>query len=790
MKPLWIAASLLIVHLNAASQTVKGMLTNENSKAVAWATVSLLQFSDSALVKEQATDSSGNFIFQSVQPGNYFLRFTAIGFQTLHKQIQFTTQSLDLGQLVINTDPALMNAVVVSGAKPVFQRQADRLVVNVSGSQFFRTASNGLDVLRRIPGLEVNYDGTLILSGRITPAVFIDGKPIPMSSEELQQFLQTLTPEMISSIELLNNPSGRYDGEHKGIIDIKLKKDQALGWKGTISSSLQINNYAYNENSLLLTYKNRATAFTLRGGYTGGSRIYRYEAYQQLANTNWMRTKNGVATRNNTYNVNLGVDHSLNKNHRVELHLRTTQNQRNLDAFGTLHTTDANAKNLVSLVGTDNISSPSQHSYAANFNYTGKFGKSQLIWLNNLLELRTRQKEDIQSLDLIDLEQLLYWKTNLKNDISIRSTQVDFNTVTGKSKWVAGAKFAYSNTHNDARYDTLNSNAQFVMDEGRTYLFRYREYISAGYLGWESSHGRFTYTASLRVENTRTIADAPKIQTTTKRTFWHWLPSASISFAANDQDQWQLSFSRRITRPVFSDLYPFRIYNSPLNYFTGNPYLSPAVTTSLHLTWTHKNINAGFNIGRESDPLGRYPKYDPVSNVLEYLGKNFDYRSFANLELSVPIGVTSWWRMSNTVGVYYMKEKIPYFDYNFSVPVKYMMVNGSQVFSLPGKLTMDLVYYYKSPNGNSLYTSRYNSNIDIGMQKSWFGGKFNSKLSVHDIFDTYKIVFTFREKQIINNRLSHWPGMRRVALTLSYNFGKSTYKAKQQSRNDEESRAL
>ena len=146
--------------------------------------------------------------------------------------------------------------------------------------------------------------------------------------------------------------------------------------------------------------------------------------------------------------------------------------------------------------------------------------------------------------------------------------------------------------------------------------------------------------------------------------------------------------------------------------------------------------------------------------------------------------------MSNTVGIYYLKENIPYFDYTFSVPVKYITINGSQVFTLPGRVTLDLSYFYKSPNGSSLYTSRYNSNIDIGLQKSWWDGKLNSKLSVMDILDTYRIAFTFREKQLINNTLSHWVGMRRVALTLSYNFGRSTYKAKQQRRNEEESRAM
>ncbi|MBO9631508.1 MAG: carboxypeptidase regulatory-like domain-containing protein [Chitinophagaceae bacterium] len=377
-KLLWIAISLILAQLNSFSQAIKGIVTDEKAKGIPFASISLLRLPDSSLVKEQMTDSSGNFILRQHQPGKFLLRISAIGFRAFDREIDLGDHDLELGLLQMGTDPALMNAVVVSGSRPAFQRQADRLVVTVSGNQFFKTASNGLDVLRKIPGLELNYDGSLQLSGRTTPSVFIDGKPLHMGAGELQQFLQTLTPEMIASIELISNPSAQYDGEHKGIIDIKLKKDQSIGWKGMISTNVQVNNYALSDNSLLLTYKTAKTAFTLRSGYTGGSKIYRYEAWQQLANTNWMRTRNGVGTLYNNFNIQLGAEHALSKKHRLEWLLRTTHNIRTPDAFGTLHTTDASTKDLVSVIGTDNHSSPSQRNYAASVNYNGSFGKTQL----------------------------------------------------------------------------------------------------------------------------------------------------------------------------------------------------------------------------------------------------------------------------------------------------------------------------------------------------------------------------------------------------------------------------
>lgn len=791
IKMLGIATSLLIFHFSLSAQTIKGILTDENTRAVSYASISLLQLPDSSVVKELITDSAGSFSISAVGQGRYLLRMSATGFMPLSREINLTAAApdQDLGKLIMRSDPAILSAVTVNGTRPAFQRQGDRLVVNVAGSPFFRTATNGFDVLKRIPGLEVGYDGTLLLSGRPSPAVFIDGKPVPMSAEELQQYLQTITPEMIASVDVITNPSGKYDGEFKGIIDIKLKKDQALGWKGVLTSNLQVNNYALSENSLLLTYKTASTAFTARGGYTGGSRIYRYEAWQYLANTNFMNTKNGLSTRFNTYNVQLGADHNFSKDHKVELILRTTQNKRDLDASGTLHTTNT-AQQLVSLVGTDNESSPVQQNYAINLNYSGKLGKSQLQWLNTFLNIRTRQRENIRSADLVDPKQLLWWKSDLKNDIDIVSTQADLSSEWGRGKISTGLKFAHSITYNDSRYDTLDQQKQFVPDHSRTNLFRYREYIGAGYIGWESRVRKFSYNVSLRVENTSTIADAISAKLVTKRSYWHLLPSAGISYAMDDVNQFQLSFSRKLTRPVFSQLNPFRVYNSPLNYVIGNPYLSPAVTTAINLGYSGRGLNISFNIGRDSEPLGRYPKYDPVTNVLEYLGKNFDHRSFANLEISMPLELTRWWRMTNTVTGFYEKETVPYFEYTFSNPFVYVTINGSQIFTLPKGITLDLHYFYKSASGNSLYTGDQMSSIDFGIQRIWFKGKLSSKLNVTDIFNKYKVLLSFREKQLINNTLSHWPGMQKLSFTLSYSFGRSTYKAKQQNRNEEESRTL
>jgi hypothetical protein len=221
----------------------------------------------------------------------------------------------------------------------------------------------------------------------------------------------------------------------------------------------------------------------------------------------------------------------------------------------------------------------------------------------------------------------------------------------------------------------------------------------------------------------------------------------------------------------------------------GNPYLLPSKTSALTISYNQQAFTVSASIGRETDPMTRYPEYDRVTNVLQYLGRNLPYNDFASVEVSLPVTVKSWWRMNNNLGGYYKKEQTPYHGVTYKIPITWFTINGSQVFTLPKGFTFDIYYYYRPRGGDGLYIEKPLSYIDLGLQKTWLKGKLNTKLNYYDLLNTYRITRTFREKTIIDNRLTHWFGIQRLAITASYSFGRSTYKAKQVNRNEEENRA-
>ncbi|MCG2614279.1 TonB-dependent receptor family protein [Terrimonas sp. NA20] len=769
----------------AQSVTWSGRLFDALTRQpIPFATIHLSSKSNMLTNQIFTADSIGRFPITNLPEGIYQLQITAVGY--LNRSIEINTGKA-IDSIFLAPDNRLLEGVTVTSERPIFQRKGDKLVMPVSGNQLFKTSASALDIFRKIPGISVGGDGTILVEGRNSPGIFIDGKPIPMSAEEIQNYLSTLNPEMIASIELITNPPARYDGEFKAIIDIKLKRDLNLGLKGNITGTVQRNQYTYAEQNLLLTYKTKKIAYTLRGNYATGKKIYRYRARQHLSDKTILSTRTYTPNSNNNFNYQFGADYSISKNHQVELQVRQFMVDREQRSRNTLFATDPTETQIVLNTHTVNAATPKQNNYGANLNYSGVLGKTALQFLATWLDIRNRQQEDIQSRQTAGSQLISHWTTLLKNNITIRTAQADLSqeAFDGRISW--GGKFAFTTTKNDLRYDTLNSSGYFVLDAGRSNNFTYDEYISAAYLQYERTQNNLTYSASIRGEQTNSTANSITNRQITKRSYLNLLPSLSITYT-KDQQQYHFSFTRRITRPTFTQLNPFRFYLSPLNYHVGNPLLQPSKTSSFNIGYSYKTFSARISGGKETDPLNRYPEYNDTTHVLEYLGRNLPYNHFGNAELSYAFSPTKWWKLNHTLNIFYKKELTPYHDKTFAIGIWEYMINGSQVFSLPRSFNFDLTYKYQSKGGNGLYRYKSYFFIDMGLQKTWINGRLNTRINYYDIFNDFEVYYIFREKQIINNELAHWFGTSRVAVSISYSFGKSTYKSKQGRRVEEEGR--
>ncbi|REC45003.1 outer membrane beta-barrel family protein [Chryseobacterium sp. 5_R23647] len=710
-----------------------------------------------------------------------FLSFFAKSQEILNAKVSDSIQEKD--------SVATISEVIIQSSRRDLKLNEGNIVMNVSGNKDFKASTNILEVLRKTPGVTVDSEDGIFIGGRINPAIFINGKPVVMSTQELQSYLRSLSPETVESLEVNTNPSSKYDAEFKGIIDIKLKKNTNLGWIGNYIGNTSVNKFNYKENSLNLSYNTEKISYNVQLGYNNGISTYRYNALQRLANTNVMRTQTYQKDDVEIYTVQMGIDYKLNDKNRFGVNVRGNFRDSERIRLGSLYTVNKDETQLIFNTESKNPINYFQDNYGVTTDYSFQHKNFKLNFLGNYLSVKNKQEDDFLNSDKPTSQLLSYWKSDLLNKISIYTGQIDVSQKIGDATFDAGLKLSDTKTNNMIRYDTLSVNQQFVFDPARSNQFSYKEKIFAGYWAYIQKFNNLQINAGLRFENTQSISNAVTVDSVVSRNYLKWLPSFSVSYAFNKSSELSFSYSRKMTRPVFSQLNPFRFYYSPLNYWIGNPYLQPSFTNQIKATYRYKNWVTAFTIGKETDVMTRYPIYNPETNVLEFLGTNLPYRNFASLETSFPVKITKWWNINTQFAGYYNYEFRPYLDKVFALKIYNYEMRLNQVFSLPKGYTINVFSNYESKTGNSLYIIKPRYTVDISVQKSWLDNKLNTKISFNNIFDSYDQRLEFRHKQIIDNQFTHWWDTQKLILSLSYSFGNSKYQTKNIQKTDEENRA-
>lgn len=767
-----------------AQEIVKGVVLDSLFQTyVEGAEVQLIKKLNNEMVEWVFTDSVGYFEFNMEKRSDFYIKIEGLGFQSKtienleeNNSIYLEADVQNLGEAVIRTTH---NTRMENG----------NLVVIVANNREFKTSTNLFDVLRRTPGVRVDQDELVYISGGAAATLFVDGKPLQMSQNEMQNYLRSLTPEIVESIEIIANPSSKYDAEYKGIINIRLKHNKNLGLKGTYAGNTLINRYLYLENNLAISYNAPKSVFTANLGYSDGTTNYKYNARQILASEDILITTNDELSKLKIQNLQLGWEYRLNPNHLFSLNVRGNKRDNFRFRNGELYATNSDASEVVFNTVSVNLIDNQQENLGGTIEYTYSKDKFQLDIIGNVLSVKNKQNDDFINREKSTQELISHWKSDLTNDINIQTAQADATYKIGEGSLESGMKYSHSVTNNHLRYDTLSLDNQFEFEPKRSNQFIYKEEILGGYITYNQNFGKLQFNAGIRAENTRSRADAVEMDSIVTREFLNWLPSLGATYKFNDSNEASLSYTSRMTRPQFSQLNPFRYYYSPLNFWIGNPYLKPTVTHQIRASYRYKNYLASLTVGRSNDVMVRYPNYNEKTNELQYLGKNIPYSNFATLEFSVPVKLTKWWNANVQLMGYYNYEYMPYYDEVFAYDLYSYGFRVNQTFSLPGKFSLNVFSNYESKFQTSLYDFKPRYTLDISLQKSWLDNKLNTKLNYTNVFDTNAQELKFRHPEIMQNQLQHWWNTERIVLSLTYTFGSSNYKSEERISTEEERRA-
>ncbi|GAB3825352.1 TonB-dependent receptor [Hymenobacter jeollabukensis] len=769
--------------------TVSGAVRSSAGAAIDYATVTLHRAKDSTVVKTEFSDDKGLFAFEQAPAGQYLVSASQVGFERQwSRPFDVGGEKVAVPALTLAASAATqLKEVKVTGTRPQFERLADRTVVNVENSPL-SAGNTSLDVLRRSPGVTVDGSDNLALRGRQGLLVLIDGKRQPMTGTELADYLRNLPADQVKNIELITNPPAKYDAQGgAGIIAINLKKDQKLGTNGSANLSYGYGRYGKFTSGLSLNHRRKN--LNVFGTYTFADR----RNWNALTiNRDFFVNQDGVRTlTGRSFLDNEGVGHGRSHNWKAGFdYYLSERTVLGVVANGLALQTDSRGSNDVKSYASDgslneqytsvNLRDGDLPNYSLNANFRHTFqdslGQHELTADADYARYDSRRGQRLDTRYTLPAETLDRLTSDQRNDLTIQSVKADYTRPLSKtSRLEAGSKVSWVLSDNDLLFKVparAGAVDELVRDPRRSNRFRYDENILAGYVSMSQTLPQWTLQAGLRGEQTNAIGRPEADSGRFDRHYFQLFPSAAVKHTFSDKNETSLSLSRRIDRPSYGQLNPFKSYINPTTYGAGNQNLRPQTSYNLELTHTFRQkYSVGLSYAVTNNPIVGTVQPAPeggrtVVSTTENLDRQFNYA----LTLTAPVEITKWWSVYNNAVLYYSRfqGKLAGTTLNAGRPAYNLSSNST--FTLGHDWKADLNANYDSPNRYAFFVGRGQGQVSLGVQKSVWHNKATVKLNATDIFFTNKTRSTVAFDNYGERFFQRYES-RVVTLSLNYRFG-------------------
>ncbi|MDR1675639.1 MAG: TonB-dependent receptor [Tannerella sp.] len=758
-----------------------------DSSPVAYATIALMTAADSSIVTGVATDETGVFKMENVKPGDYLVRISFVGYETVYRNAGVPQQS-DLGEILLAESANKLNEVVVTATRPLIERRVDRYIVNV-GSHILTAGRNALEVLSLTPGLLVSSNGRITSAGNAVE-IWIDGRPSNLSGEQLKSLLTSTQGETIDRIEVITNPSSRYDAAGiGGIVNIRTKKGLQYGLNGSTNAGYKQSRVDVENAGLQLNY--RSNAVNLFGNYG----IIRQNGYNSIKQINVVETpeEGSVTFDQYTYSkyqkspVNhqfrVGADFFLSSKSTLGVLLNDYENGReerylNGDTYitppaeGVSHTT------------VHSLSFGSGSGRQANVNFRQTFSKPEQQ-LNIDLDIARFASDPSQEIantyDGPGVEQAKEAVEQLRHAnpqiINIRSGKVDYSQpLWGNGRLEAGVKSSSSKTDNDLLYEKYIDD-RWETDRNQTNHFIYTEQIHAIYLNLGKSWGKWSVQAGLRGEYTNSQGKQRTTGAVSDSSYFNIFPTLFVNYAPDDYTL-SFSYSRRLSRPSYGQLNPFEIKLDAYSYTAGNPDLTPNYRHLFEWSYINKhNLMVSLSYNYSTDLIVQTPVADDRGDQIRYgwiptnFGTRINFGGMANYRFS-PV---KRWTVNSMVQAAYVINRSGDAAEEFTNDGLLAFVFLNNTFNLGRGFSAELNGFYGSQRTGYVKTDPY-ATLSTGLRKSLLKNKLMISLNVNDVFYTAPSWVSSKYRNV-NLRIFEDNDSRSASLSLRYSFGSDKVKA-------------
>lgn len=758
---------------------VIGTLQDSLTKSgLEFTSVAVLKVRDSSVVSGALTNGKGQFSIEALQPGRYFLRISAIGYRKMDSKpfmLNPMDPTKDFGVVYVAASQKNLKEVEIQGERADYVNSLDKKIYNVE-KDLVSTGGTASDVLRNVPSVNVDIDGKISLRGSENLTILIDGKPSSLGGGDKSSLLQQLPAGSIDQIEIITNPSARYDAEGMaGIINIKTKKDKRSGINGSLTvgagthdkynTGVSLNNRTKKTN-LNISYNfreetRRSSGFSTRQNES--AYLNPFEASTtEGRNQNFNHSFRSSLDLNVSNNTTLGLSGGYSERSEGKYELNSTNYEDSsrtiLDNFYRTTNSDNSNKNYEGGIDIRHVKPGTKREWSASTNYS--------------------QSENNDGDQFLTVDSAYQHSTlNRDGKFSTLVAQTDYtHPINQNAKFETGAKGTFRT--NDNNQVGLNRNG---FDVANTDHFIYKDQITAAYAQFAGrapalfKKDKFVeLQGGVRMENTRIIGDAKVDSSDFEYNYADLFPSAAIKYTVKEKNDFQVVYSKRVNRPNPQNLNPFTDISDARNVRTGNPRLQPEYIDSYEFNYFRKikehSISATLYYRYTKNLISRFRTIDTLSGISTMTFIN--YSSSANTGVEIVLKNQFGKAVSATTTFNYFNNKINGDNIDASlqstsnnwtlrsnINIKASMTTSFQITGMYMSAT-------KTPQGSF----KGMSGVDIGARRDFMKGKLNLSVNITDVFNTRKMIvhnvgegFVYdlqrkRESQVAN-------------FTLTYRFG-------------------
>ena len=775
-----ISLCLGLFQLQAQDFSIAGKVVDSNDEIIPFANILLLNAADSTFVKGTSANDQGLFVLEAVAPNLYLLQASYIGRGSKPLALDVKAD-IRLGALVIPKATEDLDEVVVTARRPTVKRLTDRLVFEVENTVVSQGTS--WDILKNTPGVIVNQEELMIRGQSAT--IYLNDRKVQLSGDEAKELLEGLSGVNIQSVEVIPNPPARYDAESGPILNIVTSKTILPGYKGSLNGSYTqavFPKYSFGTSHYFKTDKlNFFANYTVnpKKELRKTDKGIRFVDANNAAFSIW-DTENQETNRAVTHTGTLITDYTFSDKTSLNLTSTVFVNPDQETNSSLRNTISTPAGVLDSTFTTTNGIATDSKNLAVDLTLNQKLGDkgAKLVVNGHLTEYSLDFFQQIGS-DYFDgsgaFLRSFSFDTDSEQDISIRTGQVDFSTPLGTASFEAGAKYSSIASESRIVYDNFQGSDPSV-NEGLSDAFNYDEQVFALYLSWFKSWEKWSLKLGTRGELTDATGESLTLGSVNRQDFFELFPSINLLHTPNENHSFSIDYGRRLERPRYNDLNPFRNFINENDFEEGNPSLRPCFSNNFNFNYTYNNVWFFDLYYRDNGETINYLVFqDNDALTLRELKQNvLDSQSYG-LDITYSNSILDAWYLFSYVSFFHEDETFLAVEsgnqpFTNEVDGVYAQLSNYLTLSGDGSLTGEVSLSYLSNFLFGSYVSDEQLNLTLGLRKSLWNDRATVSIAAEDLLESYVPTYTSRYLNQ-DNFYRRRPETQFVRVGFTYNFG-------------------